>query len=135
MRSASSMSASSKMTAGFLPPSSRLIFLNLGATCPAMRAPVTVPPVKDTAAMSGWVTMASPTSGPNPCKMLKTPSGNPASLIHVLNRYAVTGVNSEGLATTQFPAAKAGATFQVNRYNGKFQGLMHATTPSGLRRV
>ena len=28
---------------------------------------------------------------------------------------AVTGVSSEGLATTQFPAANAGATFHVNR--------------------
>ena len=79
--------------------------------------------------------MASPTSGPKPCKTLKTPSGKPASLIHVLKKYAVTGVTSDGLATTQLPAAKAGATFHVKRYNGRFQGLMHATTPKGLRNV
>jgi hypothetical protein len=45
------------------------------------------------------------------------------------------GVISEGLATTQLPAAIAGAIFQVKRYKGKFQGEIHATTPMGLREV
>ena len=45
------------------------------------------------------------------------------------------GVISEGLATTQLPAARAGAIFQVKRYSGRFQGEMQPTTPSGERRV
>ena len=65
--------------------------------------------------MSSCNTNASPTSAPRPCRTLNTPGGNPASATHVLNMYAVTGVSSEGLATTQLPAANAGATFQVNR--------------------
>ena len=48
---------------------------------------------------------------------------------------AVQGVISEGLATTVLPLARAGAIFQVNRYRGKFHGLMQATTPSGWRKV
>ena len=45
------------------------------------------------------------------------------------------GVISDGLATTALPAAKAGAIFQVNKYNGKFQGDIHPATPTGLRVV
>ena len=41
----------------------------------------------------------------------------------------------EGLATTVFPVAKAGAIFQVSRYNGKFQGEIHAATPIGTLSV
>ena len=48
---------------------------------------------------------------------------------------AVRGVTSDGLATTVLPAASAGAIFQVNRYSGRFHGLMQPTTPSGRRRV
>ena len=45
------------------------------------------------------------------------------------------GVISLGLAITQFPAAKAGAIFQENKYRGKFQGLIQPTTPMDWRRV
>ena len=48
---------------------------------------------------------------------------------------AVIGVISDGLATTVFPAASAGAIFQVSRYSGRFHGEMQATTPSGRRSV
>ena len=37
---------------------------------------------------------------------------------------AVSGVSSEGLSTTQQPAASAGATLRVTIENGKFQGVM-----------
>jgi hypothetical protein len=42
-------SASGKMMDGFLPPSSREIFLKCGAATVATVAPVAVPPVKETA--------------------------------------------------------------------------------------
>jgi hypothetical protein len=48
---------------------------------------------------------------------------------------AVIGVNSEGFATAVFPVASAGATFHVNKYNGKFQGEISPATPRGLRSV
>lgn len=74
-------------------------------------------------------------SGPRPWTMFSTPSGSPTSRASSPNIQAVSGVTSEGLATTQLPAASAGAIFQVNRYSGRFHGLMQATTPSGGRRV
>ena len=40
------------------------------------------------------------------------------------------GVNSDGLPTTQLPAAKAGAIFQAAINNGKFQGIICPATPS-----
>ena len=36
------------------------------------------------------------------------------------------------LAITQFPVAKAGAIFQLNRYKGRFHGEIHPTMPSGF---
>jgi hypothetical protein len=57
---------SSKMSTGFFPPSSSESFLNSGAVTLAIRAPVFVPPVNDTALMVGCVQIASPTSAPVP---------------------------------------------------------------------
>lgn len=41
------------------------------------------------------------------------------------------GVCSAGFTTVQQPAAKAGAIFQVAISNGKFHGIIWATTPNG----
>ena len=43
------------------------------------------------------------------------------------------GVASAGLRTMQLPAASAGAALRVTMAEGKFQGVMPPTTPSGLR--
>ena len=59
--------------------------------------------------------MAWPTFGPRPCTMFSTPAGKPVSCASSPSIQAVTGVTSLGLATTQLPAANAGAIFQVNR--------------------
>ena len=112
---ASSMSASAKTTFGFLPPSSSESFLNFGATTAAIEAPVAVPPVNETALTSECPVNAGPTLGPKPCTMLSTPGGRPAALTIRARWNAVIGVISEGLATTVFPAASAGAIFHVNR--------------------
>lgn len=50
--------------------------------------------------------------------------GLPACCISLHSIQAVTEVISLGLATTVFPAAMAGAIFQVSRKRGKFQGLI-----------
>src|SRR5262245_31741886 len=117
-----SKSQSSKMSTGFLPPSSSDSFLNSGAATDAIRAPVLVPPVNEMALTLGWVQIGSPASAPVPWTMFSTPGGRPASAHTCANSVAVTGVSSLGLATTQLPAASAGAIFQVNRYSGRFHG-------------
>ena len=48
-----------------------------------------------------------------------------------MNAMMDTGVCSAGLRTTQFPAASAGASFQVAMSRGKFHGMIWATTPRG----
>jgi hypothetical protein len=105
------------------------------AVPPVAVPPVAVPPVNEMALIEGCSTMACPTDPPNPCTIFKTPLGNPAAVHISPNIAAVTGVNSLGFATTQFPAASAGAIFQVNKYNGKFHGLIHPTTPMGVLKV
>src|SRR5690606_23528557 len=97
--------------------------------------PTAVLPVKETALTAGCTTMASPTFGPRPCTTLSTPAGNPISAASAPSIVAVTGVTSDGLATTVLPAASAGAIFQVNRYSGRFHGEIVATTPNGCRKV
>ena len=89
VRSMASKSQSSKISTGFLPPSSRLSFLNMGAAVRAISCPVRVPPVKEMAWMSGCAVIAAPTRGPVPCTMLSTPGGMPASSHSRLIRYAV----------------------------------------------
>ena len=100
-----------------------------------MRRPTAVLPVKLTAWTCGWSTSAWPTTAPRPWTMLNTPAGKPISRASSPSIHAVTGVTSDGLPTTQLPAASAGANFQVNRYSGRFHGLMIPTTPSGWRSV
>lgn len=73
----SSRLASSKMMAGFLPPSSRESFLQWGALSWVMRSAVGWLPVKEIKGTSGWDTRASPTLGPVPNTILITPGGTP----------------------------------------------------------
>ena len=117
--------------AGFLPPSSNDNFLNIGAAVFAICSPALVLPVKLIALISLCATIAAPQSVPLPCKIFNTPAGNPASAQILVNKKAVAGVTSLGFAITQLPAANAGAIFQVNKYKGKFHGLMQPTTPIG----
>ena len=67
--------------------------------------------------------------------MLTTPGGNPASAISAPNSTVDSGVSSEGLTTTQLPAASAGAIFNSAMLSGKFHGTMRPQTPSGSRSV
>ena len=128
-------SLSANTSVAFLPPSSSEVFFSIGPVMPAMRRPTALLPVKLIALVEGCCTMASPTFGPRPLTTLSTPAGNPISAANAANIVAVRGVTSEGLATTVLPAASAGAIFQVNRYSGRFHGLMQPTTPSGKRSV
>jgi hypothetical protein len=98
-----------------LAPSSSDTFFSNGAAKVAMRLPTAVLPVKEIAFTCECVTSGSPTSGPRPCTMLSTPFGKPICAASSPSIVAVTGVTSDGLATTVLPAASAGAIFQVNR--------------------
>jgi hypothetical protein len=57
----------------------------------------------------------------------------PASIIECDNNHALTEVNSDGFATTVLPVARAGASLNDNKYNGKFHGLINPATPTGSR--
>ena len=49
------------------------------------------------------------------------------------SRLAVSGAHSGGLATTVFPAARAGAIRQVASMSGAFHGVITAVTPDGAQ--
>ena len=59
------------------------------------------------------------------------PVCDPVSLESNVRGIYVAGVIVAGLKTTVLPATSAGAIFHVGMATGKFQGVTHATTPSG----
>src|SRR5258706_14577220 len=131
--SARDRSASSNTTKGLLPPNSMENFLRPDAF--TMRFPVAVEPVKEIARTSGCRHKGSPASAPNPCTMLRTPAGIPASNANSPKRAADSGDSSLILSTAVLPKASAGATFQVEVMNGTFQGEINAHTPTGWNKV
>ena len=64
-----------------------------------------------------------------------TPVGKPASFTSSMNSNDEADVNSEGLITAVFPAARAGASFQANSKRGEFQAVIIPITPNGSYRV
>src|SRR5262249_61717649 len=122
-----------KPSQAFSPPSSKDSAFTDSAALFMMAVPVADSPVKAMAFTSGWRTSASPAEpGPKPCTRLNTPGGTPTSCMTSASSAALEGVSSEGFATTVLPQASAGATFQVSSRNGRFQGAITATTPTGL---
>src|SRR3546814_4515059 len=67
--------------------------------------------------------------------MLSTPGGRPARSASTPSASAEYGVCVAGLQTTVQPAASAGAILRPSIADGKFQGVIAATTPTGWRRV
>ena len=78
--------------------------------------------------------MALPVSGP-PVTMLMTPAGKPASIASSPRRNVVNGVCSAGFTMIVLPQASAGPSFHDANNNGKFQGIISPTTPTGSRKV
>ncbi len=89
-----------------------------------------VSPVNAILLIRGLEARGFPASAPKPFTILSTPAGRISS-INSIRIKIPTGVCSAGLSTTQFPAASAGASFQVAISNGKFHGIICPTTPSG----
>src|SRR6266571_7791702 len=93
--------------------------------------PASVLPVIVTNPVILFVTSSSPTSDPLPVTTLTTPFGNPASSISPTISIVLRGVLLDGFVTTVFPVIKAGASFLATVAEGKFQGVIDATTPIG----
>ena len=128
-------SASAQTIVGDLPPSSRWQpTIRSAATRPTL-CPAATDPVNAMCRTSSCPTSAAPTVGPSPRTMLHTPAGKPASTMRIATRLVVSGVSSDGLTTTVFPAARHGATPRIIWLIGAFHGVMWATTPYGSRTV
>src|ERR1700749_2802327 len=91
-----------------------------------------VEPTKETAAMSGWSRMAS-TTVLSPLTILKTPSGNPASLKGFQMSMGAEGSRSDGFRMKVLPQAMATGNIHIGTMAGKLKGVMPATTPTGCR--
>ena len=120
-------------TIAFLPPSSADTRFSWRPAISLMCAPTSLDPVNETRSTPGWVTSASPSVPPGPSTRLSTPFGSPASTRTSTRRTASIGVYDAGLNTTALPSTSAGMIFQVGIANGKFHGVIAATTPSGAR--
>lgn len=105
--------------------------MRLAAAARAMCRAVGTEPVKLIRRTSGCETRALPTSVPYPCTTLRTPAGSPASAAMSASSEAVSGDHSAGLRITVFPAASAGATFQVASISGAFHGVISTHGPAG----
>ena len=77
--------------------------------------PVATEPVKATPSMRSSSTIAAPTS-PAPATRLTTPGAR--SEKQSASMSVESGVTSDGLAITVFPAARAGASFQDSSSSG-----------------
>ena len=110
-------SASSSTTIGAFPPSSRWTRLTVSAAFFAMSFPVAVSPVSETRRIEGCRTSRSPAGTPSPVTTWRTPFGR-MSCASSTNRRVVRGVCSAGLTIWTFPAASAGAIFQITMNSG-----------------
>jgi hypothetical protein len=131
-RSRSGASASTMF--GDLPPHSSPTFLRFDCAASCMTVlPVAVDPVNAMQSTSMCAASALPAVWPKPGTTLNTPSGKPASSASSAMRSADSGDFSEGLSTSELPAARIGPIFQDAISSGKFQGTMAPTTPMGSR--
>ena len=89
-------------------------------------------PTKLTAAMPGWVRMAS-TATLSPWTTLNTPSGRPASDHSEAISSDADGSFSDGLRMNVLPHAMASGNIHIGTMAGKLNGVMPATTPTGCR--
>ncbi|MNL62418.1 hypothetical protein D3C87_1864400 [compost metagenome] len=82
-------------------------------------------------AMPGCPAKRAPASLPRPVTTLSTPAGKPAVSAMRARLRVLKEASSDGLITTEHPAANAGATFHAAFTNGKFQGTINPATPAG----
>src|SRR5699024_8300605 len=121
---APSISASSKIIYGDLPPNSNDTFLKSSAAFFIILAPVGPDPVKDIILTFGCSLSGFPTPWPSPFTKLNTPLGTPTLSNISAKIIAANGVSSDGFNTTGLPAAKAAANFNEVWLVGKFHGVL-----------
>ena len=127
-RLASPKCAVASTTAGLLPPNSSVTEARFSAAAFITFLPMLVPPVKQMC-WKGRVVRWALTSGP-PSTTVATSDGT-ASATMDARTWDVSGVCSEGLRITRFPAARALTNGRSVKITGKFQGEMMSTWPLG----
>jgi hypothetical protein len=90
-----------------------------------------VEPVNDTRSTPGWVERICAPVGACSVITFSTPGGRSASSAASPSTVASRGVRGLGRSTTVQPVTSAGTTFQRFVVNGKFDGVIAATTPIG----
>lgn len=132
-------STSGKTSAGSFPPSSRVRLIRLEAAFCMMDFPAAMEPVKDMREIPGWADTQGPLnhdetfslfsqrarfnaaySSSSPERTDSTPGGRTCCASSI-NFKAQRGAKGDGLTITQFPATKAGASFQTINDNGKLK--------------
>ena len=132
---AASRSASSKTMNGALPPSSIETFFTVCAHWASSSLPVAVEPVNVSLRTSGLPVISPPMARASPVTTLTTPAGMPARCASSARASAEKGVWDAGLITMVQPAARAGASLRAIIADGKFHGVIAATTPTGCLRT
>ena len=106
------------------------------AHCAINCLPTAVEPVKLSLRTFGLPVISLPIAAAScPVTMFSTPSGNPARCAMMPMASAEYGVWIAGLQTTVHPAASAGPILRPSIAEGKFHGVIAATTPTGWRKV
>ena len=127
-------SASSSTIVADLPPSSRNRRFIVAAPFSMIRLPTAVEPVKEIRSTFGESVSSSPTRWSDAVTTLTTPAGmSVLSAIRRPRRVALNGVSGAGFSTTVFPVASAWPSLWIVTSNGKFQGTIAPTTPTGSR--
>src|SRR5207249_1319728 len=80
--------------------------------------PVAVSPVRETMSTLSLDASSFPTTAPGPVIRFTVPAGIPAASISLPSSSVVSGVSDAGFRTAVFPAASAGASFQIAIMNG-----------------
>ncbi|SUQ50950.1 hypothetical protein CNEONATNEC26_02314 [Clostridium neonatale] len=96
--------------------------------------PTSVDPVNANLSIPLLCCKYSPLFEPLPVITLITPLGI-ISCINLISSNTLSEVLLDGLKTETSPAANTGASFQAAIKNGKFQGTICPTTPSGSLKI
>ena len=126
----SSSITSAKKILGDFPPSSSVTGIMFCVAYCMICCPTSVEPVNATFAIRFDVARYSPISPPAPLTTFTTPGGSRSPMTSISNS-TDSGVRRAGFSTTQLPAARAGAIFQLAINSGKFHGIICPTTPRG----
>src|SRR5215207_6147584 len=132
---AATRSASSNTRNGALPPSSMETRFIVLAACSTSFLPVSVEPVKVILRTVGLEVSSAPISLALPVTMLTTPGGMPAFSASAPQASPENGVCEAGLITIVQPVASAGPSLRAIIEDGKFHGVIAATTPTGCLMV